>query len=29
MTSIQNPKHVRGPEYYANRLSNKGRKKEE
>ena len=29
MTIIQNPKHVRGPEYYANRLSNKGRKKEE
>lgn len=29
MTVIQNPKHVRGPEYYANRLSNKGHKKEE
>lgn len=29
MTVIQNPKHVRGPEYYANRLFNKGHKKEE
>ena len=29
MSTIKNPKHVRGADYYANRLSNKGNKEEE